>query len=548
MAIRKDLDDMLNNLTNAKRSDESRKTTSEPSKKVYNSKIDNMSVDDLLSTLTTPKPAKEPKPNHKKKIVISGELPDYEALRAKEKAAEEAEKKRIEAEKEAAEEAERKRIEAEKKAAEEAERKRIEAEKKAIEEAERKRIEAEKKAIEEAERKRIEAEKKAIEEAERKRIEAEKKAIEEAERKRIEAEKKAIEEAERKRVEAEKKAIEEAEKKSAEEIETAEEIFDNSVIETIRQDSENSESEPIESDFNNTAEEIFEEDSEEEEIPEKPDKKSKKKKSAKSESSDKIDENSESKEKNSGKLTSTLEKILDEDPEAIIERRSEKTESDDEKPKSGRLKKGFYAVFGVIFAALACVGLITVIAKGINMFDSYTSGDSKKEGFESVIYPAVIMDIESFNDPTELPSDQVITAAIWSMIMTDGVLENYEMTFDVVKIPAIDVESYAVKLFGDNLPPLTHTTVGPADNRFYYNEESKSYNVPVEPITFTYSPEIKSATKSGNDYTVTVDYIDERPEWLTKVSSKSVEFRLTETNGSYQIKGMKIISATTNAI
>ncbi len=526
MAIRKDLDDMLNNLTNAKRSDGSRKTTSEPSKKVYNSKIDNMSVDDLLSTLTTPKPTKEPKPNHKKKIVISGELPDYEALRAKEKAAEEAEKKRIEAEKKAAEEAEKKRTEAEKKAAEEAERKRIEAEKKAIEEAERKRIEAEKKAIEEAERKRIEAEKKAIEEAERKRIEAEKKAIEEAERKRIEAEKKATEE-----------------------IETAEEIFDNSVIETIRQDSENSESEPIEFDSNNTAEEIFEEDSEEKEVPEKSDKKSgKKKKSAKSESSDEIDENSEFKEKNSGKLTSTLEKILDEDPEAIIERRSEKTESDNERPKSGRLKKGFYAVFGVIFAALACVGLITVIAKGINMFDSYTSGDSKKEGFESVIYPAVIMDIESFNDPTELPSDQVITAAIWSMIMTDGVLENYEMTFDVVKIPAIDVESYAVKLFGDNLPPLTHTTVGPADNRFYYNEESKSYNVPVEPITFTYSPEIKSATKSGNDYTVTVDYIDERPEWLPKVSSKSVEFRLTETNGSYQIKGMKIISATTNSI
>ncbi len=202
----------------------------------------------------------------------------------------------------------------------------------------------------------------------------------------------------------------------------------------------------------------------------------------------------------------------------------------------------------MIFAALACVGLVTVIAKGIDMFGSYTSGDSKKEGFENVIYPAVVMDIESFADPTELPSDQVITAAIWSMIMTDGVLDNYEMTFDVVKIPAIDVESYAVKLFGDDLPPLTHATVGPADNRFYYNEESKSYNVPVEPITFTYSPEIKSATKSGSDYTVTVDYIDERPEWLPKVSSKSVEFKLTETNGSYQIKGMRIISATTNSI
>ncbi len=539
MAIRKDLDDMLNNLTNAKRSDESRKTTSEPSKKVYNSKIDNMSVDDLLNSLTAEKSAEEPKTNRRKKIVISGELPDYEALRAQEKAAEEAERKRIEAEKKAAEEAEQKRIEAEKRAAEEAERKRIEAEKKAAEEAEQKRIEAEKRAAEEAERKRIEAEKKAAEEAERKRIEAEKRAAEEAERKRIEAEKRAAEEAER-RIEL---------SNAADEVEASEEIFDNSVIKAIKQDSENSKSEPIESDFAEETAEKFEEDSDEEKKPKKSDKKSRrKKKTSKSESDDDIVEESEFQKNNSGKLTSALEKILDEDPEEIINHRSEKTESDDEKHKSGRLKKSFYAVFGVIFAALACVGLVTVIAKGIDMFGSYTSGDSKKEGFENVIYPAVVMDIESFADPTELPSDQVITAAIWSMIMTDGVLDNYEMTFDVVKIPAIDVESYAVKLFGDDLPPLTHATVGPADNRFYYNEESKSYNVPVEPITFTYSPEIKSATKSGSDYTVTVDYIDERPEWLPKVSSKSVEFKLTETNGSYQIKGMRIISATTNSI
>ena len=132
--------------------------------------------------------------------------------------------------------------------------------------------------------------------------------------------------------------------------------------------------------------------------------------------------------------------------------------------------------------------------------------------------------------------------------MADDVTMQYEQTFDVVMIPAADVESYAVKLFGDNLPELTHTTVGPAESRFYYNEETKSYNVPIAPVTYTYSPEIKEATKSGSEYTIKVDYVDELPSWLPKVSSKSVEFTLVESNGNYQLKSMKILSTNTSAV
>ena len=618
MAIRKDLDDMLNNLkigtepaSPVNKAPAPIAPVHKPSKR--EEKIDHMSVDDLLSTLSHEKEAPvqtaaapvqaAPEQPKKKRIVISGDLPDYEAIRQAEleKDRAEAERRRLEAEKQAAEEAERQRLEAAKKAAEEAERQRLEAAKKAAEEAERQRLEAAKKAAEDAERQRLEAAKKTAEEAERQRLEAAKKAAEDAERQRLEAAKKDAEDAERQRLEAAKKAAEGAEEAPAfsfeEEINVvtssqtedslggeptvdelmaaafaavaAENDTDNEAAETADAPEENAdapESDPVGNMIDTIREDAEKKLSELDETPE-PEEDA----PADEETSDKPENEQEDKaeerkkrffekkkageeaapaedaEKTKGKITSALEKIMDEDPDEIIAERSEKTEEDETDSAGGKsLKKRLYTVFGIVFAVLACVGLVTVIATAVKLLGSFTSGDSKKTGFADVVYPAVIMDIESFDEPSQLTSDQVITAAIWSMIMSDGTLDSYEKTFDVVRVPAVDVESYAVKLFGDDLPELTHTTVGPAESRFYYNEEKESYNVPLTPVTFTYSPEIKSVTKSGSEYTLTVDYIDELPEWLPKTSSKSVEFRLIQTSEGYQIKSMKVLSENNN--
>ena len=135
---------------------------------------------------------------------------------AERKAAEEAEKAKAEAERKAAEEAEKAKAEAERKAAEEAAKAKAEAERKAAEEAEKAKVEAERKAAEEAEKAKVEAERKATEEAAKAKAEAERKAAEEAEKAKAEAERKAAEEAEKAKAEAERKAAEEAEKAKAE--------------------------------------------------------------------------------------------------------------------------------------------------------------------------------------------------------------------------------------------------------------------------------------------------------------------------------------------
>lgn len=246
---------------------------------------------------------------------------------------------------------------------------------------------------------------------------------------------------------------------------------------------------------------------------------------------------------NSG-LTSTLEDILDEDPEELVKSQSEQAEFGIH-PKSMKIvkaKRRKYAVLGIICGVLALIGLCAIIAKGVGMIRNIGSANDKKDRFVNVIYPAAIMDIDAFNTPSELSSEQIITATLWSIIMDKDKIGNYESQLgDTVSIPDVDVEKYAVELFGENIPAFEHCTVGPVEARFYYS--NGAYNVKLRPITFTYAPDVRSVVKSGDIYTLTVDYIDELPEWMPKSVAKTVEYQLTEKgDGSYTIDSMRIIS------
>ena len=242
------------------------------------------------------------------------------------------------------------------------------------------------------------------------------------------------------------------------------------------------------------------------------------------------------------KKKNVLERILDEDPDELLNESKEKPEADDAiaADKKG-FKKKLYTVLGAVFAVFAIIGVIVVAGKCIGAVKRFATGEVKKDGFAEVVYPAVIMDIESFNSPSELNSEQIITASIWSIIMDEDRVSKYEVNpgTDTISIPYMDVEARAVEMFGTDHPDFQHCTVGPVDSRFFYSEGA--YNVKLKPVTFTYSPDIKSVVKSGSEYTVSVDYIDELPSWMEKSVSKSVEFKLTgHDDGTYTINSMKI--------
>lgn len=265
-----------------------------------------------------------------------------------------------------------------------------------------------------------------------------------------------------------------------------------------------------------------------------------------------IDINVETPKKKS-RIIAVLENILEENPDVISDERSEKAEADSidislEKKGSGRLKKYLYTICGVFFAVFTVVGIIASVGFISSRFKSFTAGENKKDSFTDIIYPAVIMDIESFASPSELSSQQIISASLWSLIMSEEKMSKYQQTFDIISVPAVDVEAYATELFGKNLPEISHSTVGSGELKFYYNSETKSYNVPVNPISFTYEPVITSVSKTDNKYTLVVDYIKELPAWIedkegyTPDVSKTVEFVLNEKDGVYTIASMTLLN------
>ena len=678
MAIRKDIDDMLNSLKNsgeAPKTESAKAAAAQP--KQRKSIYDDMSVDDLLNALTDTKqpepvevpeeeevpvivssvmhteastqstrvfsaaeiaemeakaaekaePAAEekPVPKKKKKIVISAELPDYEEIRrrdlekdrlereAADRAARETEEKaRLEAERAAREAEEKARLEAERVAREAEEKARLEAERVAREAEEKARLEAERVAREAEEKARLEAERSAREAEEKARLEAERVAREAEEKARLEAERVAREAEEKARLEAERAAREAEEKARLEAENTAhevtaeegsdevhgEEIDDKSGIFSKIKNIFSSDKEEPEADgetdteenpVSELAEELFgnmnngletADESEpptdltetESEIATPPilDETAEDDDSTDSVDSllDNIRENTAAAiadleapavekeetpetpaEEHKSRVTSALEGILDENPDEIISERSEKTEDDVKTPKKRHFKKKLYTVLGVVFSIFAVIGIVATVTKCAGLLKSFTSGEVKKDSFTQMIYPAVIMDIESFNSPEELTSEQVITATLWSIIMDDSKSSKYESSLgDTVSIPDVDVEKYAVELFGEDLPTFEHCTVGPVESRFYYSDGA--YNVRLRPIIFTYSPEIKSIVKSGSNYTLTVDYIDELPSWMEKSVAKTVEFGLTQNDdGTFCIKSMKILSVkSSNAL
>ena len=595
MAIRKDIDDMLNSLKNsgeAPKTESAKAAAAHP--KQRKSIYDDMSVDDLLNALTDTKqpepvevpeeeevpvivssvmhteastqstrvfsaaeiaemeakaaekaePAAEekPVPKKKKKIVISAELPDYEEIRRRD-----LEKDRLE--REAADRAAR---ETEEKARLEAERADREAEEKARFEAVRVAREAEEKA-------RLEAENTAHE------VTAEEGSDEvhgeeTDDKSGIFSKIKNIFSSDKEEPEADGETDTEENPVSelAEELfgnmnnglemadesepptdltETESEIATPPILDETAEDDDSTDSVDslLDNIRENTAAAIADLEApavEKEETPETP-----------------AEVPEEPAKKRKSRVTSALEGILDENPDEIISERSEKTEDDVKTPKKRHFKKKLYTVLGVVFSIFAVIGIVATVTKCAGLLKSFTSGEVKKDSFTQMIYPAVIMDIESFNSPEELTSEQVITATLWSIIMDDSKSSKYESSLgDTVSIPDVDVEKYAVELFGEDLPTFEHCTVGPVESRFYYSDGA--YNVRLRPIIFTYSPEIKSIVKSGSNYTLTVDYIDELPSWMEKSVAKTVEFGLTQNDdGTFCIKSMKILSVkSSNAL
>lgn len=164
-----------------------------------------------------------------------------------------------------------------------------------------------------------------------------------------------------------------------------------------------------------------------------------------------------------------------------------------------------FFVIGLVTAVLAVVGLVTVIRGAIGLVEDMVNQTALKEEFAAFLYPVVITDAPAFDTVENAPPSAVVNAAIWKIIM-GGNTEKYENDGLYMTVSEIDVESAAVSLFGYGVP-IQHQTVGVGNSIFRYDEESRSYLVPINPDYNSYWPRISEISSVGETFTLTVEYM-----------------------------------------
>ena len=247
-----------------------------------------------------------------------------------------------------------------------------------------------------------------------------------------------------------------------------------------------------------------------------------------------------------GPIKKAFDDALDED---IVE--IEQIASEPERKKIPRHKTSFkrriYFFLGVFVSIMSIIGIVFSVDFCITTIKKIADNTSQKNQFAQIIFPAVVVDPPTFAEGEKLPSDIMLTAAIWNIIINEDKTV-YNSEYGYMTVPASDVEVVATKLFGSDIT-FAHQTLGDPDLYFEYNESIKSYIVPISPNYLPYTPVVEEIKKLSTDkFELKVGYNNIVNSWLPQNSSEPDKYKiytLEKKGNDYYITSIKDFEAVT---
>lgn len=181
---------------------------------------------------------------------------------------------------------------------------------------------------------------------------------------------------------------------------------------------------------------------------------------------------------------------------------SEAEQTEPVKQKKSRFFFGF-AVFVIIMAVIGVISSVQFVA---NVTANLLDNTSLKNEFAAFIFPVVVNDIAPFEEADEIPDSSKISCAIWNILLNSDTSQFERDEGTGLSIPEYNVSASCRELFGSSVS-LEHQTVGTAEVRFTYNEDTHTYTANKNIRYLTYSPQIVSIEEDGDVYTVVVGYL-----------------------------------------
>ncbi len=175
-------------------------------------------------------------------------------------------------------------------------------------------------------------------------------------------------------------------------------------------------------------------------------------------------------------------------------------------------KHQYVATIGAVLIGLALIGAIAVCSALINLGVRVLDNTNQKEAFAWKVYPLLMFDPATFEDPTQLDEVFVLKTSLWSTLLENRMKYAYDEN-GMLLVPASDLDVAAKSLYGESVA-LKHQTFAEGYDFFYiYNEETNTYSVPISGQTAAYVPKVVEIKKNGDIYTLIVGYVAPTTLW-----------------------------------
>ncbi len=209
-------------------------------------------------------------------------------------------------------------------------------------------------------------------------------------------------------------------------------------------------------------------------------------------------------------------------------------------------------LLGVIVLVFALIGIVSVVWYIAGSINGTSEKSSEYAKYNSFLEPVVAVDPDAFDDISAAKEDQLINAALWSILSKDTTPDTYSYSNGYLLIPKDDVKSAYAALFGNQAAnSIEHQTVQGYNTVFEFDSTAGVYKIPITTISPIYTPQVVDVEKSGTALLVTVEYLaaeswakDDEGNMIAPEPDKTVKITLRDDGGVYYISAIQVLSST----
>ena len=169
-------------------------------------------------------------------------------------------------------------------------------------------------------------------------------------------------------------------------------------------------------------------------------------------------------------------------------------------------RKALNYIVGALLVLFVVIGVFSTVRFFAGKAQRLSLRDRQFEQYRVLLRPVVMNDPSAFDDVTLANESELLSIAIWNILLQDPDPDQYEFAEGQMLLPKTEVEDSLRALFGADVS-VQHATVDGGGVSFGYSEKKGCYTIPITGVTPIYTPRIEKIELKNERVLLTVGYL-----------------------------------------